>query len=70
MKASSATGKSTNAAHVGAEAVTTSGSRAPERATAMHPPQIFISYRRDDAAGYARAVCGELARHFGAERTT
>ena len=36
----------------------------------MHPPQIFISNRRDDAAGYARAVCGELARHFGAERTT
>lgn len=31
-------------------------------------PQIFISYRRDDAAGYARAVCDELARHFGAER--
>jgi TIR domain len=27
--------------------------------------QVFISYRRDDAAGYARAVCDELARHFG-----
>ena len=34
----------------------------------MPAPQIFISYRRDDAAGYARAVCDELARHFGAER--
>ena len=34
----------------------------------MQAPQIFISYRRDDAAGYARAVCDELARHFGAER--
>ncbi len=31
-------------------------------------PQIFISYRRDDAAGYARAVYDELARQFGAER--
>ena len=34
----------------------------------MPAPQIFISYRRDDAAGYARAVGDELARHFGAER--
>ena len=34
----------------------------------MPAAQIFISYRRDDAAGYARAVCDELARHFGAER--
>ena len=34
----------------------------------MPAPQIFISYRRDDGAGYARAVCDELARHFGAER--
>ena len=31
-------------------------------------PQIFISYRRDDAAGYARAVNDELVRAFGAER--
>lgn len=30
--------------------------------------QIFISYRRDDSAGYARAVYDELARHFGADR--
>ena len=30
--------------------------------------QIFISYRRDDAAGYARAVNDELGRCFGAER--
>ena len=29
---------------------------------------IFISYRRDDAAGYARAVYDALAREFGAER--
>ena len=34
----------------------------------MQQPQIFISYRRDDAAGYARAVNDELARCFGAER--
>src|SRR5882672_2571322 len=34
----------------------------------MRTAQIFISYRRDDAAGYARAVYDELARHFGAER--
>ena len=34
----------------------------------MPAPQIFISYRRDDAAGYARAVYDELAREFGAER--
>lgn len=34
----------------------------------MANPQIFISYRRDDAAGYARAVYDELARHFGADR--
>ena len=32
------------------------------------PGQIFISYRRDDAAGYARAVYDELARCFGAGR--
>ena len=34
----------------------------------MRQAQIFISYRRDDAAGYARAVYDELARHYGAER--
>ena len=34
----------------------------------MPQPQIFISYRRDDAAGYARAVNDELGRCFGAER--
>jgi hypothetical protein len=34
----------------------------------MGQPQIFISYRRDDAAGYARAVHDELSRRFGAER--
>ena len=34
----------------------------------MASAQIFISYRRDDAAGYARAVYAELAREFGAER--
>ncbi|MEP7099544.1 MAG: toll/interleukin-1 receptor domain-containing protein [Burkholderiales bacterium] len=34
----------------------------------MPQPQIFISYRRDDAAGYARALYDELARRFGAAR--
>lgn len=34
----------------------------------MQPAQVFISYRRDDAAGYSRAICDELARQFGAER--
>ncbi|CAD5374890.1 TIR domain-containing protein [Rubrivivax sp. A210] len=34
----------------------------------MRPVQIFISYRRDDSAGYARALYDELARHFGADR--
>lgn len=34
----------------------------------MPSPQVFISYRRDDSAGYARAVYAELAREFGAER--
>ena len=34
----------------------------------MARAQIFISYRRDDSAGYARAVYDELARRFGAER--
>ncbi len=34
----------------------------------MPRAQIFISYRRDDAAGYARAVYDALARRFTAER--
>lgn len=34
----------------------------------MRATSIFISYRRDDSAGYARAVYDELARRFGAER--
>lgn len=34
----------------------------------MGPNPIFISYRRDDAAGYARAVYDALALRFGAER--
>ena len=29
---------------------------------------IFISYRRDDSAGYARAVYEALARHWGADQ--
>jgi hypothetical protein len=33
----------------------------------MGQPRIFISYRRDDAAGYARAVSEELGRRFGAD---
>ena len=34
----------------------------------MRPGQVFISYRRDDTAGYARAICDELATHVGADR--
>lgn len=30
--------------------------------------QLFISYRRDDAAGYARALAESLGRQFGADR--
>ena len=30
--------------------------------------QIFISYRRDDAAGYARALYDRLVQHFSPER--
>ena len=30
--------------------------------------QIFISYRRDDTAGYAREIHDELARQFGADK--
>ena len=34
----------------------------------MPTPQIFISYRRVDAAGYARAIGDALGRQFGPER--
>ena len=34
----------------------------------MPEARIFISYRRDDAAGYARAIYAELARQFGDQR--
>ena len=34
----------------------------------MPEPQIFISYRRDDAAGYARAIGDALSREFGPEQ--
>jgi TIR domain len=34
----------------------------------MRPSQVFISYRRDDAAGYARAIADGLSRRLGAER--
>ena len=34
----------------------------------MPAAQIFISYRRDDTAGYARAVYDALAGRFGHER--
>ena len=34
----------------------------------MPAAAIFISYRRDDAAGYARAVGDRLAQAFGADR--
>jgi hypothetical protein len=34
----------------------------------MPAAQIFISYRRDDTAGYARAVYEALSRSFGADR--
>jgi hypothetical protein len=29
---------------------------------------IFISYRRDDAAGYARAIYDQFVQHFSAQR--
>ncbi|MEO6410429.1 MAG: toll/interleukin-1 receptor domain-containing protein [Burkholderiaceae bacterium] len=32
------------------------------------PGTIFVSYRRDDAAGYARALGDRLARRYGADR--
>lgn len=34
----------------------------------MAPGSIFISYRRDDAAGYARAVADRVSQQFGADR--
>ena len=34
----------------------------------MSQATFFISYRREDTAGYARSVCDALAREFGAER--
>ncbi|MES2992502.1 MAG: toll/interleukin-1 receptor domain-containing protein [Pseudomonadota bacterium] len=34
----------------------------------MASTPIFISYRRDDTAGYARALCDALAARFGADR--
>jgi TIR domain len=34
----------------------------------QHASQIFISYRRDDTAGYARALNDALAQQFGADR--
>ncbi len=34
----------------------------------MPQATFFISYRREDTAGYARSVCDALAREFGAER--
>ena len=34
----------------------------------MRRGQIFISYRRDDAAGYARALYDRLVQHFSTER--
>ena len=33
----------------------------------MPTPRIILSYRRDDAAGYARALCDELTQRFGAD---
>ena len=39
-----------------------------ERHTSMSKGQIFISYRRDDAAGYARALYDRLVQHFSSER--
>ncbi|MDP3224546.1 MAG: toll/interleukin-1 receptor domain-containing protein [Rubrivivax sp.] len=34
----------------------------------MPQVQIFISYRRDDSSGYARALATDLARHWGEEK--
>ena len=41
---------------------------APAAAVAAAGVPLFISYRRDDTAGYARALHDLLAREFGAER--
>ena len=45
-----------------------SGSATPPPPAAGPPPQLFISYRRGDAAGYARALAESLGRHWGAEQ--
>jgi hypothetical protein len=34
----------------------------------MRPVQVFLSYRRDDSAGYARAIYDALAAQFGDDR--
>ena len=34
----------------------------------MSNGQIFISYRRDDSAGYARALYDRLVQYFSKER--
>lgn len=34
----------------------------------MRESRLFISYRRDDSAGFARAIAAEMARRFGNER--
>ena len=34
----------------------------------MSPGSIFISYRRDDSAGYARAIGDRLGRRYGADK--
>lgn len=34
----------------------------------MSSAQVFISYRRDDGAGYARAIAAELGQRFGGDR--
>jgi len=33
--------------------------------TLSRPVKIFISYRRDDSAGYAGHLCADLRKHFG-----
>lgn len=35
---------------------------------AMAPARIFLSYRRDDSAGHARAISDALGRRFGADQ--
>jgi TIR domain len=39
-----------------------------QRGESMSNGLIFISYRREDAAGYARAIYDRVARHFSEER--